>query len=1209
MKKFAPVLSLPTLTAIYRSPFSHGRTIMKAAPILLVMTLLIAVAPTFGRSSVAAQVGGSADEELARTLVLETARARRWDYGTKAEDLDINSACSAGNALYSVEAGGLFNRASVIVFPTAADAEAYATRLLAGGVTCGEGENLKTAWWSTNSVPFTFHGIRAVQSNDLDDGAAKAYRRDFQGWPMKNFFMGCWEGGEQNRAGCSGVMYKLAVQHGLGQEQLPEPSPTPGNWDLAIDKIVVLQTVEGGKLVAGKPGAARVFLVWPDESTNVYVTVDFRMDGKKIVSQPANPMIIGSGKKYTRADLKALKNTANFYIDASYFTPGEHTFSATARLGPLPQNQQYIQDPNPNNNSQELKEQVRETRGLTLAFASVEKDKVRPQDVLNYIAKARPFLLDVYPVKNVDILCCGVVYNNVVGTSWTPAIYLVDELEANLRHKSTGFWSQEQRADYAVGIFPSGFFDSTWGPGTFGLSFSENRKSVLVATDGPESLAHEIGHDALGGTEEYNVNPPNGFYLQGATLYHGQERRLEDADLASNFTNGHYINLMGHVDTTPGWINRETWNRLVDYFAVSSAGASKAGLSALRLPLETDTGGFMVGGTLARDGTVRITTKFPVDHLTPPASDSDLESDYRLAGLDSAGNVIASVPLHVNLDEGNPYPFLAALPAPAETASLAILQNERTLLTLSRSPSPPKVSLDEPDPEALESGTANITWQASDPDGDSLTYTLFFSRDDGKSWQPIATDLTEPHVRIDTSDLPGCSRCQLQVLASDGWNIAAAAPRNTFALQDRPPLISVSLPDDGATLDAGEPITFLALGYDPEDGLLTGETVSWSSDRDGVLGNGDRLEVSQLSNGTHKITAVTRDSTGAEAQTTLTITVTGSESSPGPAPDTITIRNLLIGVAGLGLCGFVGFVFLGLLVVFSRRRFAPAVPQASHGSPAPPESIAPQKRIAIPAQNPSRPQNGLLIGGAFALGLVCCSAAAVALYILNQDNPPPNVVIPPVNSPPAITQQPTLTSQPEGTTPQAGPGFDSQAAPFVDDFSNPGSGWDRVQGDDAITDYKNGSYRIWVNKASLLVWATPHKNFDGDVYIEVDATKVGGPDKNEFGLICRYQDANNYYRFVISSDGYAVIAKVKDGDPSGLSSEKMIPIDGINPGAATNHLRVECVGESLRLFVNGRKVASATDSAFTSGDVGLITGSYDIPGVDILFDNFSAAQR
>ena len=179
---------------------------------------------------------------------------------------------------------------------------------------------------------------------------------------------------------------------------------------------------------------------------------------------------------------------------------------------------------------------------------------------------------------------------------------------------------------------------------------------------------------------------------------------------------------------------------------------------------------------------------------------------------------------------------------------------------------------------------------------------------------------------------------------------------------------------------------------------------------------------------------------------------------------------------------------------------------------------------------------------------------------------------------------------------------------FQDDFSNPNSGWDRVNVEDGITDYtKDGAYRILVNVPNTDVWANPGLDFT-DVRIEVDATKVGGPDDNDFGVQCRYQDTDNFYFFIISSDGYYAIGKVKDGEQFLLTGENMEYSDAILQGAATNHLRADCVGANLSLYVNGVPLASVQDSEFTRGDVGLMAGTFDTPGTDILFDNFTVLQ-
>jgi hypothetical protein len=174
---------------------------------------------------------------------------------------------------------------------------------------------------------------------------------------------------------------------------------------------------------------------------------------------------------------------------------------------------------------------------------------------------------------------------------------------------------------------------------------------------------------------------------------------------------------------------------------------------------------------------------------------------------------------------------------------------------------------------------------------------------------------------------------------------------------------------------------------------------------------------------------------------------------------------------------------------------------------------------------------------------------------------------------------------------------------FKDDFSDPSSGWTRLLDPKGFMDYYSSGFRIWVNTPGYNYWSTPGLQFN-DVRIDVDAARIGGPDENRFGVICRYKDVDNYYFFIISSDGYFGIGKIVNGVTSLLGHEMMIYNPSILPGISPNHLQVQCLGDTLTFFINGQPAGIAVDSDFSSGDVGLLAGAFDAVGVDVLFDNF-----
>lgn len=178
---------------------------------------------------------------------------------------------------------------------------------------------------------------------------------------------------------------------------------------------------------------------------------------------------------------------------------------------------------------------------------------------------------------------------------------------------------------------------------------------------------------------------------------------------------------------------------------------------------------------------------------------------------------------------------------------------------------------------------------------------------------------------------------------------------------------------------------------------------------------------------------------------------------------------------------------------------------------------------------------------------------------------------------------------------------------FEDDFSEKDSGWDRYVSDIGSTDYADGAYHIIVNEPITDLFANPSETFE-DVIIEVTATKQSGPDENSFGVICRYQDEENFYAALITSDGYAGIFEVNEGEYKLIGHKEMIPVPAILGGNASNLIYFECIGNSLSLAVNDSPVDSQTDKSFKKGDVGLIAGTFEDTGVHIAFDDFKVSQ-
>ncbi len=178
---------------------------------------------------------------------------------------------------------------------------------------------------------------------------------------------------------------------------------------------------------------------------------------------------------------------------------------------------------------------------------------------------------------------------------------------------------------------------------------------------------------------------------------------------------------------------------------------------------------------------------------------------------------------------------------------------------------------------------------------------------------------------------------------------------------------------------------------------------------------------------------------------------------------------------------------------------------------------------------------------------------------------------------------------------------------FEDDFSTHENQWVSLANDGGVMGYDAEGFRFFIRDAGVNYWTTPGLSFS-DTRTDVDMLQYAGPVENRIGLICRYQNDQNFYFFVISADGYYAIGKYKAGEQVLLGQDAMLYSSAIKTGLDINHLQAECSGNTLGFFVNDVPVALVVDTDFTEGDVGLLAGTFDAGELDILFDNFVVRQ-
>lgn len=171
---------------------------------------------------------------------------------------------------------------------------------------------------------------------------------------------------------------------------------------------------------------------------------------------------------------------------------------------------------------------------------------------------------------------------------------------------------------------------------------------------------------------------------------------------------------------------------------------------------------------------------------------------------------------------------------------------------------------------------------------------------------------------------------------------------------------------------------------------------------------------------------------------------------------------------------------------------------------------------------------------------------------------------------------------------------------YQDDFSDHDSGWDDAFDRYTIKQYGNNKYYIEIMTSNLVAWGLANRDV-ANFRLEVEATQESGPNNNGYGILFRFQDRENYYRFDISGEGYFLLSRLYRGEWTTLIPWTPSPV--LNVGQATNRLMVEALGTRIRVFANGVELGQVTDDALSHGNFGVFANTFSEPNLVVSFDN------
>lgn len=339
-------------------------------------------------------------------------------------------------------------------------------------------------------------------------------------------------------------------------------------------------------------------------------------------------------------------------------------------------------------------------------------------------------------------------------------------------------------------------------------------------------------------------------------------------------------------------------------------------------------------------------------------------------------------------------------------------------------------------------------------------------------------------------------------------------------------------------------------------------------------------------------------------------------------------------------------------------------------SPAPPTMVSPKVERPAPAPKqtypntpvpasvppPTQPKRSktlpIILGVGGCLAILCiCSCAVLALIAFRNRSQTPTIsrVVPmeptPVSLPtdaPPPTQPPPATKAPlPGQMPTATLVLPPTEAPLIEEPLSPSSEgdlpvlvWPADIGQQSTDtyfsdDFSSAEYDWWEVEDEINTWAIEDEHYglhllEADysswayLPIEFSPTTIGfdaavmpGFEQGAYGVMCYYQDEDNYHFITIDPlyQEYS-IGYVANGQYETLVEEMWMPSMGLKDDPyEINNVMMVCDPDMITLFVNNEFEAQAEVTSVTGGVAAIYGETWeDTPsgGFKVLFDNLYA---
>ena len=571
----------------------------------------------------------------------------------------------------------------------------------------------------------------------------------------------------QLSAGTLGIKSKAGAQ--LDKQVKWNFTTTP---NIVIDKVVPVQTSEGSDMIALKRGMIRVYATW-DLKPQVHlkaqadhVTAKVSVESNSIAAGTQS-VTIKRRDLITGGEIRTGRQSVNFF---NWFPPlGGNSLKATVEI--TEHNAAIAK-------TEKTSSYATQSKFVDLRFqyyalqvgAWATTPASVPWATLNLNAQqARTGMEQQFPIQSAASSSGG-LFNP--GLPKPTRYFYISELNyvAMRLYEQWERTLQASGTQFIVAYVPAGYLGAgvVGGEGFSGVitNYGGTAVSMLTETANSAILPHEIGH---AWTLGHTGSSPS---IEGYEIDLGGARGRQRSISAGNF-------VTSLMDPTPNptdaaFIQNSDYNTLL-------SSAHKSTMQVLERAAATPV--FLIAGFFDPADVVTLDPIRRQDftNLNPPTTGA-----YTIEQLNSSSTVIATN----NFDPAAPIlgtdsrlyrMFSVGVPYNAATQRIRIKKGATQLQEIIRSTNAPVVTITAPTANAIWNGQRTVTWTGTDADGNTLTYDVSYSADNGATWQVLALETSATSLLLSTDLIPQGSSCRLNVSASDGFNTTIATVNFTVA--------------------------------------------------------------------------------------------------------------------------------------------------------------------------------------------------------------------------------------------------------------------------------------------------------------------------------------------------------------------------------------------------------------------------------------------